>query len=434
MTTRRELLKGMAAGAVTLTLWPRLAWSAGNASNAPRLLVVLLRGGLDGLHALPPIGDNAWGGLRGSLPFAQGQGDAANAKPTPLDRDFALHPSLAYAAQLYQQKAFLPVVAVAPPYQGRSHFEAQDCVENGSSRPSGAQDGWMNRCVASLRGEEGLALATAMPLIMRGSAKVGTWSPPLPASVNPGLLQRLDTLYAEDPQLAEAYSRAVIESHDDAMADMEMLAKPAQMAQQQLQQAPEQAKYEPRPDFGALKRGRNVGGGLQDMMAAAGKFMSRGDGPQIAFVEDTGWDTHAAEVVTLQRKLSQLDTGLKNYHEAMGSAWDRAAVVIVTEFGRTAKVNGTGGTDHGTGGVAFLAGGAIAGGRIAGQWPGISSQDLNEGRDLHATTDMRALFKGVLAEHLRVPAGALDASVFPESAGVRPMGGLMRASRSVASA
>ena len=417
MTTRREVLKAMAAGAVTLTLWPRAAWSAGSGSNPPLLLVVLLRGGLDGLHALPPIGDNAWGALRGSLPFAQGQGDAANAKPIPLDRDFALHPSLAYAAQLYQQKSFLPVVAVAPPYQGRSHFEAQDCVENGSARPSGAQDGWLNRCVASLRGEQGLALASAMPLMMRGPAKVETWSPPLPANVNPRLLAELDTLYAEDPQLAEAYARAVAQSQDDAMDDAMTAMKPAP------------ADGKPNARGG---KGRGYGGNaVQDMMAAAGKFMARAAGPQIAFVEDTGWDTHAAEVATLQRKLTQLDTGLKNYHEAMGAAWDRTAVVIVTEFGRTAKINGTGGTDHGTGGVAFLAGGAIAGGRIAGQWPGIASQDLNEGRDLHATTDMRALFKGVLAEHLRVPAGALDASVFPDSAGVRGMGGLIRASRVV---
>jgi uncharacterized protein (DUF1501 family) len=288
----------------------------------------------------------------------------------------------------------------------------------------------MNRCVANLRGEDGLVLATAMPLIMRGPAKVGTWSPPLPTGVNQNLLQRLDTLYAEDPQLAESYSRAVAESHDDALTEMPASVASAPLsAQQMLAQSQEPEKYDPRPALQAGQRRPNYGSGLQDMMAAAGKFMSRGDGPQIAFVEDTGWDTHAAEVATLQRKLTQLDTGLKNYHEAMGSAWDRAAIVIVTEFGRTAKINGTGGTDHGTGGVAFLAGGAIAGGRIAGQWPGISSQDLNEGRDLHATTDMRGLFKGVLAEHLRMPHRVLDASVFPDSAAVRPMGGLIRASR-----
>ena len=419
MTTRRELLKAMAASAVTLTLWPRLAWSAstGSGSSAqPLLLVVMLRGGLDGMHALPPIGDNAWGALRGSLPFAQGQSDAANAKPIPLDRNFALHPSMPYAAQLYQQKSFLPVVAVAPPYQGRSHFEAQDCVENGSARPSGAPDGWMNRCVANMRGEEGLAIATAMPLIMRGNAKVSTWSPPLPTSIDQGLLQRLDTLYAEDPGLAEAYARAIAESHSDAMAD----ADPTTMTAMQMNNGKANQKAVQGKPYG--------NGGLQDMMAAAGKFMARADGPQIAFVEDTGWDTHAAEVATLQRKLGQLDAGLKNYHDAMGAAWNRTVVMVVTEFGRTAKLNGTGGTDHGTGGVSFLAGGAVAGGRVAGQWPGLSSQDLNEGRDVQATTDMRALFKGVLAGHLLVPASALDARVFPDSAAVRPMGGLLRTS------
>jgi uncharacterized protein (DUF1501 family) len=418
MTTRRELLKAMAASAVTLTLWPRLAWSASAGSSAPLMLVVMLRGGLDGLHALPPIGDNAWGALRGSLPFAPGDNAA---KPLPLDRNFGLHPALAYGAELYQQKAFLPIVAVAPPYQGRSHFEAQDCVENGSSRPSGAQDGWMNRCVASMRGEEGLAIATAMPLIMRGPAKVSTWSPPLPTGIDPNLLHRLDTLYAEDPQLAEAYSRAVAESHDDAVMD----ADATMIAMQKSAKQGDQKAIQGRP-YG--------NGGLPEMMAAAGKFMARNDGPQIAFVEDTGWDTHAGEVATLQRKLGELDSGLRKYHEAMGAAWDRTVVVVVTEFGRTAKVNGTGGTDHGTGGVSFLAGGAVAGGRVAGQWPGISSQDLNEGRDVHATTDMRALFKGVLAGHLLVPASALDTRVFPESGAVKPMGGLLRSSRAVAAA
>ena len=426
MTTRRELLKTMAVGAVTLTLWPRLAWSASAGSAQPLMLVVMLRGGLDGLHALPPMGDNAWGALRGSLPFAAGDNSA---KPIAIDRDFALHPSLQYAAQLYRQQAFMPVVAIAPPYQGRSHFEAQDCVENGSSRPSGAQDGWMNRCVASMRGEEGLALATAMPLIMRGPAKVSTWSPPLPTGIDPNLLQRLDTLYAEDPLLAEAYSRAVAESHDDATMDVDTAMAASTTNAATMDRTAGKAIVNPnKPQAG-------YGGSLPPaMMEAAGKFMARNDGPQIAFVEDTGWDTHAAEVATLQRKLGQLDAGLKNYHEAMGAAWDRTVVVVVTEFGRTAKINGTGGTDHGTGGVSFLAGGAVAGGRVAGQWPGISSQDLNEGRDVHATTDMRALFKGVLAGHLQVPAGALDARVFPDSGAVRPMGGLLRSARVVAAA
>jgi len=401
MASRRDVLKLIAAGAVALTVWPRIAASA--TAAPPLLLVVMLRGGLDGLHALPPLGDAAWGGLRGALPFAPGD---PKAKPLPIDRDFALHPSLAYASQLYRQKALLPVVAVAPPYQGRSHFEAQDCVENGSAHPNGAPDGWMNRCVASLHGEQGLAIVTAMPLIMRGAANVSTWSPPLPDGIDAQLLQRLDTLYAEDPRLAEAYARAVAESHEEGAGEAG------------------DAGRGNLPDAGNRRAG--AAGGLAAMMAAAGRFMARKDGAQIAFVEDSGWDTHAGEVAALQRKLGQLDAGLQGVHDALGAAWDRAAIAVVTEFGRTAKVNGTGGTDHGTGGIAFLAGGAIAGGRIAGRWPGLSAQDLNEGRDLHATTDLRALFKGLLKDHLGVAGAALDAAVFPGSAAVRPMAGLVR--------
>ncbi|MBS0212382.1 MAG: DUF1501 domain-containing protein [Proteobacteria bacterium] len=421
MATRRDVLKAMALGAATLTMWPRAAWSAAGAvGSTPLLLVVMLRGGLDGLHAVPPMGDPGWGSLRGSFPFAGAQDKE---RPIAIDRNFALHPSLQYAAQLYQQKFFMPIVAVAPPYQGRSHFEAQDCVENGSASPSGAHDGWLNRCVGSLRGEQGLALAASMPLIMRGPTKVDSWSPPLPVGVNPDLVRRLDTLYAEDAQLAEAWSRAVAQSHDDAMQEVDAMMAPMRG---------DAAAMKNRGDAVANAGGKarsNYGGALQLMMASAGQFMAKNDGPQIAFVEDTGWDTHAGEVGILQRKLKQLDDGLKGFHESIGSAWDRVAVVVVTEFGRTAKINGTGGTDHGTGGMAFLAGGAIAGGRIGGRWPGISAQDLNEGRDLHATTDMRGLFKGLLAAHLRMPTDVLDTRVFPGSAAVRPMEGLLRGAR-----
>ena len=416
MLTRRNLLKGIAGSALTLTFFPRLVFAAG--ANHPRMLVVMLRGGLDGLHALPPLGDSAWGALRGSMPFAAA-GVAGAAQPIPLDTRFGLHPSLTYASELYKQREFLPVVAIAPPYQGRSHFEAQDCVENGSAHPNGANDGWMNRCVAGMRGEEGLAISTSMPLIMRGPGNVSSWSPPLPEGVDPSLLQRLDTLYAEDPHLAEAYRRAIAEAGMDiGGATMQMSSGTADSMNAAASRAGGKGQG----------KGYAAGAALPALMAAAGKFLVRDDGPQLGFVEDTGWDTHAAETPTLQRKLQQLDDGLRAFHEAMGSAWPRTAVIVVTEFGRTAKPNGTGGTDHGTGGAAFLAGGAIAGGRITGQWPGLSPQDLNEGRDLHATTDMRALFKGVLAGHMQVPQALLDTKVFPDSAAVKPMAGLLRTS------
>jgi uncharacterized protein (DUF1501 family) len=159
--------------------------------------------------------------------------------------------------------------------------------------------------------------------------------------------------------------------------------------------------------------------------ASAAKFMSQPNGPRIAFVEDSGWDTHAGQAAILRNKLTELDNGLRAFHDGAQAVWDKTVVVVVTEFGRTAKVNGTGGTDHGTGGLALLAGGAVRGGRIAGDWPGLSQNALNEGRDVRVTTDMRALFKAVLSNHLHVDEGRLDTSVFPDSGKVRAMDGLL---------
>lgn len=154
--------------------------------------------------------------------------------------------------------------------------------------------------------------------------------------------------------------------------------------------------------------------------------MAAPDGPRIGFVEDTGWDTHGGELAVLDRKLAELDAGLQAFHDGAQPVWPRTVVAVVTEFGRTAAINGTGGTDHGTGGVAFLAGGAVAGGRVAGDWPGLGRAQLNEGRDLRATTDLRAVFKGVLRDHLGLDADVLARRVFPDSTALAPMSGLVR--------
>lgn len=392
---RRRFL-GTALGAIgAVTLWPRLTFAA-TGSDA-RLLVVMLRGGLDGLHAVPPYGDSGYLAARGALALSPTGAAQANAKPAhKLDGTFALHPALDYAAQLYAQRQFMPLVAVAPPYWGRSHFDAQDCVENGTAAPHGAQTGWLNRAVAAIPGAQGLAIATVMPLTMRGAGKVGTWSPPLPEQIDPILLQRLQPLYAADTRLAPSFARAIEQQRDAPMV--------ASMTG---------------------KDGRKGNGRLALLMGAAGGFMAKADGARVGFVEDDGWDTHANEDAILQRKLSELDAGLKAYRGAMGDAWQRTVVVVVTEFGRTARINGTGGTDHGTGGAMFLAGGALAGGRVAGQWPGIGAGQLYEKRDVHATTDMRAVFKGVLAAHLRASEAALESSIFPDSAKQRPLEGLL---------
>ena len=382
--SRRDFLKASML-ASSIALLPRCALAAQSLSD-PRLLVVLLRGGMDGLHAVQAPGDPAFGALRGRLIQTDRAGSGRK-----LDATFALHPSLAFAHKLYGDGHFMPVVAVAPPYRQRSHFEAQDCLENGTAAP-GARTGWMNRCVAALPGGEGLALSAVMPLSMRGSADVATWSPPMPEALDPILMQRLQVLYAADPALAPTFAKL---AGDDAGA------------------------------MAGARSGRR-GGRLPLMLGAAAKFMAQANGPRIAFVEDTGWDTHGNEAGILANKLKELDEGLAAFHAGAQPIWNNTVVVVVSEFGRTAAVNGTLGTDHGTGGSAFLAGGAVNGGRVAGDWPGLGAGQLNEGRDLRATTDLRGLFKGVLQPHLRLPVAALDGRVFPDSAPVRPLPGLIR--------
>ncbi len=373
--TRRRFLS--AAGALTtLTLWPGIGSAA--PANDTRLLVVLLRGGMDGLHVVTPRQDPAYAQLRGAL---------APTDARPLDGDFALHPSLAFAHELYGRRQLLPVVAIAPAYRQRSHFEAQDCLENGTARAGGTSTGWLNRCAAAISGTQALSLTTVTPLIMRGPGEATTWSPPLPEDVNPILLQRLQPLYAADAQLAAAFARAM-ESQDMAMTG-----------------------------------GRS--GRLPQAMTAAAKFMAQANGPRLGFVEDSGWDTHSNQASVLNRKLAELDTCLRAFHDGAPGVWDKTVVLVVSEFGRTAAVNGTGGTDHGTGGLALLAGGAVKGGRVAGDWPGLAQSALNEGRDLRATSDLRSVFKSVLALHLRVPEAALETKVFPDSRTVQAMPGLV---------
>lgn len=374
--SRRRFVLGV-GGSALLTLWPGIEVLA--AQNDTRLLVVMLRGAMDGLHLLPPYADPAYQHARGALAVQDG---------LKLDGSFALHPQLKFAHELYAQTQLLPLLATAPPYRQRSHFEAQDCLENGTATPSGAHDGWLGRCVASMAGVEGVAVAPVMPLSLRGAKSAETWSPPLARQIEPNLLQQLAPLYAADAQLAPVYADAVnAPDIDDTQAT----------------------------------RGRF---GLPQAMAAAAKLMTSEAGMRIGFVEDSGWDTHRAQAPTLQRKFAELDAGLKAARDGFGAAWARTVVVVVTEFGRTVAVNGTAGTDHGTGGLALVAGGGVRGGRMLGDWPGLASAQLNEGRDLLATTDLRALFKGVIGAHLQVPEAAIETTVFPASRPIRALDGL----------
>ena len=415
MTTRRQILAmlGVSAGASALTLWPTLTRAATGADT--RLLVLMLRGGLDGLHAIPPYGDPGYAALRGPLALSPAGPTAAGAAALKLDATFALHPSLAFTAGLYARGECLPIVAAAPPYWGRSHFEAQDCVENGTASPDGAETGWLNRAVGALH-VEGLSLTSVMPLMMRGPVKVNSWSPPLPMQVGPILLQRLEPLYGDDPRLARAFAEAIAQQGDDVSVEEAMNGPAMGMGTGMSTGMGMGGKAKPRPPLGAQ---------LPGLMRAAGAFLARADGPRVGFLEDYGWDTHANQAPILTRKLKELDDGFAAFHAASAPVWGRTVVVVVTEFGRTARINGTNGTDHGTGGGMFLVGGAVHGGRVGGTWRGMTQSLLYQDRDILATTDQRAVFKGILAQHLGLSEGVLATSVFPNSAKVAPSEGLV---------
>jgi uncharacterized protein (DUF1501 family) len=386
--------RGLLAGGAALFAWPHALPAAslsGVATEERRLLVIVLRGGLDGLAALPAPGDPAHEALRGAL-----------AEARPLDGPFALNPRLGQLHALYARGEALLLHAVATPYRGRSHFEGQDMLEAGAPALAAlGRSGWLNRALEHLpRGERlapapGLATSASMPLLMRGVAPVETWQPQaLPLADADTIARLLGRYEAGDPVLAEALRRGAALDATGA---------------------------------GALARSGEPAA-LQAASFAAG-LMARAEGPRVAALSLDGWDTHLGQgfaAGAVAERLGLLDRVVQALREGFGAAWAHSAVLIVTEFGRTVRINGTAGTDHGTGGVAFLIGGAVRGGRVLADWPGLAPGQLHEGRDLRPTLDLRALLKGCLAEQLGLDAARLEASVFPGSAGVAPLTGLIR--------
>lgn len=395
MLNRRTLL-GASAGAAALS-FPVFAFGQAQATDK-RLLVVILRGGMDGLSAVPALGDPTYAGLRGRLALPRsGQGAAL-----ALDSTFALHPNLPKMHALYRAGELLPIHACATAYRERSHFDAQNVLETGAAAPFARTEGWLNKALGALpraRPEMGMALSAQAPLILRGPTPVATWSPSALPDVNTDTMSRLLALYdARDPALANALESAMSAN----LVAMESGA-----------------------DDMSGRGGRNI----VPMAQIAARFLKDDNGPIAAVMETTGWDTHANQGVeqgALARNLTQLDNGLDAFKAEMGAEWRNTVVIIATEFGRTAAPNGGNGTDHGTGAAAFLTGGAVQGGRVLADWPGLSQGALYEGRDLRPTTDLRAVFKGVLADHMSISSIALERDAFPDSNGVRAAQDLLR--------
>jgi uncharacterized protein (DUF1501 family) len=404
-TSRRRFLLGAGALAASAAIPEPLFAHTGSSS---RLVVVILRGALDGLAAVPPYGDPAYAGLHRELAIAApGNPEGALA----LNNTFGLHPSLAFLHERFAAGELVVFNAVCSPYRDRSHFDGQNVLENGLTKPIGTADGWLNRALAALpRGSGGtrdraVAISQNVPLILRGEAAVISKSPQVTPDVDEDLLARLADLYSKDNWFSARLSEAVqTEKMADEAADAATMDKVSVRAAH--------------PDrTGAVAR-------------IAAELMRSEGGPEVAVIEATGWDTHANQggaKGTLATRLAGLDHALKSLADGLGPLWPQTAVLVVTEFGRTAAVNGTRGTDHGTGGCAFLVGGAVRGGQVIADWPGLSPRSLLDNRDLLPTLDLRSVFKGVLDEHMHVDANTLAKRVFPDSSGARPLQGLIRA-------
>ena len=398
MLDRRKLL----AGAAKLTLLAPLS-SLAHAVPKPdaRFVLVILRGGLDGLAAVPPYGERRYRELRGALALpAPGAPQGALA----LGGLFGLHPALKSMHALYGAGELSVLHAVATPYRERSHFDAQKVLEAGGTRPSTSAGGWLNRALLALRAagaeRQGIALSSSVPLVMRGPFAVTSFAPSHLPDADEDTLARIRELYeATDPMLA---ARLV-----DALNARELAEGAA-------------------GERDTVRRGG--GQAVTPLVTAAARFLAAEDGPRIAVIDVGGWDTHANQGGAngqLANRLRGLDTGLDTFKRELGPHWRHTSVLVVTEFGRTVAVNGTRGTDHGTGAAAFLAGGAVAGGRVIADWPGLAARDLHEGRDLRATLDLRAVLKGLLGAQFGIDRRALARDIFPDSGSVRPLDDLL---------
>nr|WP_220129959.1 DUF1501 domain-containing protein [Sphingomonas chungangi] len=324
-----------------------------------RFVFIIQRGAADGLNIVIPYADPTYANLRGGLAIDP-------AKATKLDGSFALHPSLVEIAKMYGQRQALFVHAVASPYRDRSHFDGQNVLETGGTQPYEIKDGWLNRLVAMMpkSRDEAIALAPTVPMALRGPAQVTSYAPSALPTPSDDLMLRVGQLYAADPQLHPLWSSAL------------------------------------------EARGLAEGSATRQDPASLGKltasFLTKPDGPRIAMLETGGWDTHTGQDGRLSAQLRALDTLLASLRDGLGPVWTRTTVLIATEFGRTAAANGTGGTDHGTGSAAMLVGGAVRGGRVVSDWPGLAPSKLYEGRDLKPTASMDSLIAGAAGQSLGI--------------------------------
>jgi uncharacterized protein (DUF1501 family) len=384
---RRTFVRNMCLGGLATFGAPIVNFA--QVKRGGRFVFVLLRGGFDGLAAVVPYGDPAYRSLRGSFGFEESD-------LFELNDTFGLAPGLSALRDIWQQNELVVLHALAIPYRTRSHFDGQAILETGIDRPVGSSDGWLNRLLQVMPGQRsGIAIAAGMPRSMTGPFDVQTWSPVQLGAVDDAYLDRLATLYRTDEVL---YGR-----FEAALQQQDLVGE------------------EPMAGGGARR------GGIAPLMRAAAKILRQENGPNVAAVEFSGWDTHANQGLAggaLDRLLAQLAEGLVALRTDLGPAWSNTTVVVMTEFGRTARPNGTRGTDHGTAGAGLVIGPKVARSTVFTDWPGLGDRALFEGRDLKPTLDTRAVLKATIAATFDLTPAQAD-RVFPGSEGVRGVNQIM---------
>jgi len=384
---RRTFVHQMCLGGLATFALPNITFA--QVKGGGRFVFVLLRGGFDGLAAVVPHGDPSYSRLRAGFAFAESE-------LIELNDTFALAPGLAPLRDLWQANELVALHAMAIPYRTRSHFDGQAVLETGVDRPVGSSDGWLNRLLQVMSGKRSaIAIAAGLPRSLAGSFEVQTWSPTQLGAVDDEYLQRLGAMYRADKTLYGRFEAAV--QQQDVVGE------------------------EPMARGGARR------GGITPLMQAAARILKQDGGPNIAAVEFSGWDTHANQGLAggaLDRLLGQLAEGLIAFRNDMGPAWSNTTVVVMTEFGRTARPNGTRGTDHGTAGAGFIIGPKVARSTVFTDWPGLADASLFEGRDLKPTLDVRSALKGAIAGTFDLSRAQLD-RVFPNSPDARAVFDLM---------
>lgn len=385
----RRAMMGITAGLFSWAYMPRWAEAA---TTDPRLLVVVLRGGMDGINVCIPHGDSNYVSMRGALAIPK-----SSAIPLNGGSDFGLHPALSRFGAMYRNRDAAIVHACAIPLQNRSHFDCQDNLENGLPGGVGVADatGWLNRLLTALPAGNPVKLAGAIeigeaPLILRGPAPVLGWSPTWFEKVRDPLLRSVRQLYRDrDPQMYDVLERGLAA---DRLATS------------------------------VAGDSSNVSG-LRKAFRGAGALIAADNGPRIAVLSVDGWDTHSEQGGAqgyMAEVLTELDLALNDFKNVVGPAWSKTLVVCATEFGRTVRTNGDEGTDHGLATTVLMCGGAVNGNRVFGDWPGIAASQLQDG-DLRPTSDLRSVFKGILRDHIGVPQNLLDGPIFPDSATDAPV-------------